>query len=166
MMKLDGLVNPFYIILIFIIFVLVYAFYSQGSHRYQVIHEGFKLSQNKKDPDETIREKLAPLSAEDIDENTEERAELNTKKERINRLLDEAYKELNENKDQEDYAEIISDINDLVDANILDHIMKNKDVLLTADLTDARAMKQIEHINNLENFKAVLTNMTSVVTSS
>lgn len=166
MMKLDGLVNPFYITLIFIIFVLVYAFYSQGSHRYKVIHEGFKLSQNKKNPDESVREKLAPLSPEDIEENTQERSELNTKKERINRLLDEAYKELNENKHQEDYAEIISDINDLVDANILDNIMKNKDVLLTPDLTDARAMKQIEQINNLENFKEVLKNMTSVVSKS
>ena len=43
------------------------------------------------------------------------------------------------------------------------HIMKKKDVLLSGDLSDPEAMKEIERITNLDKFKDVLKNMTSIV---
>ena len=162
-MNLSGLEIPGYIITLAVILISVYALYYLGSHRYQVIQEGFKLSQNPKEPDDLSKEELASLSPADIDSAAEKRDELTTKKDRISKLLDEAYEELNKNKHKEDYEEIINDLDELVDASILDRIMKNKDVLLSADLSDVKAMKEIEHITNLENFKGVLKNMTSVV---
>ena len=162
-MNLSGLEIPGYIITLVVILISVYALYYLGSHRYQVIQEGFKLSQNPKKPDDNSKEELSSLSPADIDSAAEQRDELTSKKDRISKLLDEAYAELNKNKHKEDYEEILRDLDELVDASILDRIMKNKDALLSADLSDVKAMKEIEHITNLENFKGVLKNMTSVV---
>lgn len=162
-MNLSGLETPTLIIILVSIFVAVYGTYMMGSHRYAVIHEGFKLSQNPKKPDGKVREELQELHPADIEDAQKERDEIAGRKDKISKLLDEAYEELNKNKYQEDYEEVLGDLDELVDTTILDHIMKNKDVLLTPDLTDAKTMKEIEHITNLDKFKGVLRNMASVV---
>ena len=72
------------------------------------------------------------------------------KKDKISKLLDEAYDELNKSKHREDYEELIHDLEDLVDTNILNHIMENKDNLLSEDLSNPASMQEIERINELD----------------
>ena len=168
--KPPSLETIIYIVIIAGFFCIAYGFYLYGSHRYKSIHEGFKLRQNKKEPDEKIKEKLSKLSPSDVKDtinaNAEETGEIKSKKDKISRLLDEAYEELNANKHKEDYEELIDELEELVDTNILNHIMENKDNLLSADLSNPTTMAEIQRINDLDKFKDVLKNMTSIVKSN
>ena len=108
--------------------------------------------------------KLSPSEvSEKIEKNRLKDKELDEKKDKISKLLDEAYDELNKNKHREDYEELIHDLEDLVDTNILNHIMENKDNLLSEDLSNPASMQEIERINELDKFKQVLKNMNTFV---
>ena len=140
--------------------IVLYSTYSYASHRYKLIHEGFKLRQKNQNKDG--KEHLTELNPADINDDEN----LKKKKNKISKLLDEAYEELNKTKHKEDYRELIDELDELVNANILQHIMSNKDKLLDADLNDETSMNEIKRINDLDNFKEVLKNMSNMVDKS
>jgi len=123
----------------------IYALFSYGSHRYCMIHEGF-VSQNN---ERKLKDNKKPeLSESQIKEKTD----------KIQKLLDDVYDELNFDKNIDDYDDLVGDLQDLVDANILNNIMKNKDGL-TGNLTDTQSMTNIKDMNELGKFQDILKNM-------
>jgi hypothetical protein len=123
----------------------IYALFSYGSHRYCMIHEGF-VSQNN---ERKLKDNKKPkLSENQIKEKTD----------KIQKLLDDVYDELNFDKNIDDYDDLVGDLQDLVDANILNNIMKNKDGL-TGNLTDTQSMTNIKDMNELGKFQDILKNM-------
>ena len=123
----------------------IYAIFSYGSHRYCMIHEGFVGQARER--------KIKDSKKTDLTE-----GQIKAKAEQIQKLLDEVYEELNFDKDIDDYENLVADLRDLVDANILNNIMKNKDGL-TANLADPQSMASIKDINELGKFQEVLRNM-------
>ena len=158
----DDFENIMYGIIIILVLVLFYCLYSYTSEQYMSVKEGFRLK-GKSDNKEEMT-KLSPSEvSEKIEKNRLKDKELDEKKDKISKLLDEAYDELNKNKHREDYEELIHDLEDLVDTNILNHIMENKDNLLSEDLSNPASMQEIERINELDKFKQVLKNMNTFV---
>ena len=110
-----------------------------------MIHEGF-VSQNN---ERKLKDNKKPkLSENQIKEKTD----------KIQKLLDDVYDELNFDKNIDDYDDLVGDLQDLVDANILNNIMKNKDGL-TGNLTDTQSMTNIKDMNELGKFQDILKNM-------
>ena len=164
----DDFENIMYGIIIILVLVLFYCLYSYTSEQYMSVKEGFRLKgKTGNDNDNDNKEKMTKLSpgevSEKIEQNRLKDKELDEKKDKISKLLDEAYDELNKNKHREDYEELIHDLEDLVDTNILNHIMENKDNLLSEDLSNPTSMQEIERINELDKFKQVLKNMNTFV---
>ena len=141
----DSKMNILYAFGIIAFFGMIYALFSYGSHRYCVIHEGF-VSQNKSEDSGSKRE---PQVSED---------KIREKTQQIQKLLDEVYEDLNFDKNIDDYEDLVDDLHDLVDANILNNIMKNKDGL-TGDLTNSHSITQIKNMNELGKFQDILKNM-------
>ena len=141
----DSKINILYALGIVIFFGMIYALFSYGSHRYCVIHEGF-VTQNKSKDSNTKKE--SQVSEDKIREKTQQ----------IQELLDEVYEDLNFDKNIDDYEDLVDDLHDLVDANILNNIMKNKDGL-TGDLTNSQSITQIKNMNELGKFQDILKNM-------
>ena len=165
----DDFENIIYGIIIILVLVLFYCLYSYTSEQYMSVKEGFRLN-GKKDKDkndDSSKEEMTKLSPSEVSEKIEKNRlkdkELDEKKDKISKLLDEAYDELNKNKHREDYEELIHDLEDLVDTNILNHIMENKDNLLSEDLSNPASMQEIERINELDKFKQVLKNMNTFI---
>jgi len=128
-----------------IFFGAIYALFSYGSHRYCVMHEGFK---NQKE-ERTIKDDKKPaIDEEQIKQRTDQ----------IQKLLDEVYDELNFDHNVDDYEDLVEDLHDLVDASILNNIMKNKDGL-SSNLTDNQSMANIKQMNELGKFQDILKNM-------
>ena len=123
----------------------IYALFSYGSHRYCMIHEGFVSQNNERKKKDNKKPKL---SENQIKEKTD----------KIQKLLDDVYDELNFDKNIDDYDDLVGDLQDLVDANILNNIMKNKDGL-TGNLTDTQSMTNIKDMNELGKFQDILKNM-------
>jgi hypothetical protein len=123
----------------------IYTIFSYGSHRYCMIHEGFVSRAGER--------KIKDSKKADLTE-----GQIKAKAEQIQKLLDEVYEELNFDKDIDDYENLVGDLRDLVDANILNSIIKNKDGL-TANLADPQSMASIKDINELGRFQEVLRNM-------
>lgn len=137
-----------YILGLMFCFGALYGLFSYGSHRYCMIHEGFKSQLD--DSRKLNGGKKTELSDNDIKDKTKQ----------VQTLLDEVYKELNFDKNIDDYEDLVDDLHDLVDANILNNIMKNKDGL-SANLTDAKSMTNIKDMNELGKFQDILKNMTT-----
>ena len=147
MAKSDSKMNTLYIFGIIFFFGMIYTLFSYGSHRYCVMHEGF-ANQNS---ERKIKDEKAPDISEDV---------IKKKTDQIQKLLDEVYEDLNFDKNIDDYEHLVDDLHDLVDANILNSIMKNKDGL-TGDLTNAQSITQIKDMNELGKFQDILKNMKS-----
>ena len=141
----DSKMNILYVFGIVLFFGMIYALFSYGSHRYCVIHEGF-VSQNNSESSSNKEE--SQVSEDKIREKTQQ----------IQKLLDEVYDDLNFDKNIDDYEDLVDDLHDLVDANILNNIMKNKDGL-TGDLTNSQSISQIKNMNELGKFQDILKNM-------
>ena len=141
----DSKMNILYVFGIVLFFGMIYALFSYGSHRYCVIHEGF-VSQNRSEKSDSMKD--SQVSEDKIREKTQ----------KIQNLLDEVYEELNFDKNIDDYEDLVDDLHDLVDANILNNIMKNKDGL-TGDLTNSQSITQIKNMNELGKFQDILKNM-------
>ena len=123
----------------------IYAIFSYGSHRYCVMHEGFVSQAGER--------KIKDPKDADLSE-----GQIKAKTEQIQKLLDEVYEELNFDKNIDDYEDLVGDLQDLVDANILNKIMKNKDGL-TTNLADPQSMTNIKDINELGKFQEILKSM-------
>ena len=145
MAKDDKKANILYILGIVLFFGMIYGLFSYGSHRYCVMHEGFA---NQNSERKIKDDKKASISEDKIKKKTE----------KIQELLDEVYQDLNVDNNVDDYEDLIDDLYELVDANILNNLMKNKEGL-TGDLTDTRSMTQIKDMNELGKFQDILKNM-------
>ena len=145
MTKNDSKMNILYMFGIFFFFGMIYALFSYGSHRYCVMHEGFTNQNNER----KIKNDKEPDISEDA---------IKKKTDQIQKLLDEVYDDLNFDKNIDDYEDLVDDLHNLVDANILNGIMKNKDGL-TGDLTNAQSITQIKDMNELGKFQDILKNM-------
>lgn len=143
----DKKMSVMYIIGLGLFFGALYALFSYGSHRYCMIHEGFK-TQSADENRKLNSGGNAELSESDIKNKTQQ----------IEKLLDEVYGELNFDKNIDDYEDLVDDLHDLVDANILNNIMKNKDGL-SSNLTDVKSMTNIKDMNELGKFQDILKNM-------
>ena len=141
----DKKITTVYILGLILFFAALYGLFSYGSHRYCIMHEGFANREKER--------KLADTKDPDISED-----QIKKKTDQIQKLLDEVYEELNFDKNVDDYEDLVGDLHDLVDANILNNIMKNKDGL-TGDLTNAQSMTKIKDMNELGKFQDILKNM-------
>ena len=145
MAKNDSKMNTLYAFGVLFFFAALYSLFSYGSQRYCIMHEGFTS--------EIKERKINDDNSPDISED-----EIKKKTEQIQNLLDEVYEDLNFDKNIDDYEDLVEDLHDLVDANILNSIMKNKDGL-TGDLTNSHSMTQIRDMNELGKFQDILKNM-------
>ena len=141
----DKKISSLYVLGLIFFFGALYMLFSYGSHRYCLIHEGFANQVKER----KIKDDSKPEISEDV---------VKEKTEQIQSLLDEVYEELNFDKNIGDYEDLVKDLHDLVDANILNNIMKNKDGL-SSNLTDTKSMSNIRNINELGKFQDILKNM-------